>query len=227
MIALIWLVIISAVSLLVIRIGTMALVLTGLSKDTAEFQAYSAFFGVGFTTAESELVMNHPVRRRIVRHLILMGQVGLTSVMVPLVVTFVKQDSFIRGLEQLGLIVAILAAMWLLVSSPPVRWLMDRSISWTLRRAGLPHPADYHTLLKVHEGFCVRDISIGEGHFLVGGTIARTRPGDGGVLVLGVLRKDGSYVGTPGGDVVVNPGDVLTVYGRESDVKVLAGPGGA
>jgi hypothetical protein len=95
-VALVWLVIIAIASLLVVRLGTTALVLTGLERDTSEFQAYSAFFGVGFTTRESEHVVNHPVRRRIVQHLILAGQVGLTSVIVPLVVTFVNIKSM-RG----------------------------------------------------------------------------------------------------------------------------------
>ena len=53
MVALVWLVIIAIASLLVVRLGTTALVLTGLERDTSEFQAYSAFFGVGFTTRES------------------------------------------------------------------------------------------------------------------------------------------------------------------------------
>ncbi len=40
--------------------------MTGLSWDAASFQSYSAFFGVGFTTREAELVVNHPIRRRII-----------------------------------------------------------------------------------------------------------------------------------------------------------------
>ncbi|MGM5488143.1 MAG: hypothetical protein ACQESG_04300 [Nanobdellota archaeon] len=37
-------------SLIVIKIGAIALEATGLSKDIAQFQAQSAFSGVGFTT---------------------------------------------------------------------------------------------------------------------------------------------------------------------------------
>ena len=65
------LLVIALVSLLAVRVAATALMMTGLSWDTASFQAYSAFFGVGFTTKEAELVVNHPVRRRIIalRHL--------------------------------------------------------------------------------------------------------------------------------------------------------------
>lgn len=41
-------------SLLVTRIAAMALMLTGMSREAARFQARSAFTGVGFTTQEAE-----------------------------------------------------------------------------------------------------------------------------------------------------------------------------
>lgn len=40
-----------AVSLLITRIATVALQLTGVSKANARFQARSAFTGVGYTTS--------------------------------------------------------------------------------------------------------------------------------------------------------------------------------
>ncbi len=52
-------------SLLITRLATTALTLTGLSCEMARFQARSAFTGTGFTTSESEAIVNHPVRRRI------------------------------------------------------------------------------------------------------------------------------------------------------------------
>ena len=63
------LLIIVIVSLLIVRIGTNALVLTGMSLDASRFQAASAFFGVGFTTSEAEMVVGHVVRRKIILHL--------------------------------------------------------------------------------------------------------------------------------------------------------------
>jgi len=87
------LLVIAAFSLLAIRVATMALVMTGLSSDTASFQCYSAFFGVGFTTREAELVVNHPVRRRIIRDLILAGNIGLTSSLATLVATMLQHPN--------------------------------------------------------------------------------------------------------------------------------------
>lgn len=75
------------ISLLVVRIGTNALMLTGMSLTASRFQASSAFFGVGFTTSEAEMVVGHEVRRRIILHLIIAGNIGLTSAMATLIVT--------------------------------------------------------------------------------------------------------------------------------------------
>ena len=58
------LLIVLTISLMVTRVATMALVLTGMSREAARFQARSAFSGVGYTTREAEDVVSHPVRRQ-------------------------------------------------------------------------------------------------------------------------------------------------------------------
>ena len=92
MTAIITLAVIAFFSLLAVRVATIALTMTGLSYDTAIFQSYSAFFGVGFTTREAELVVNHPVRRRIIRDLILAGNVGLTSALATTVASLLQNS---------------------------------------------------------------------------------------------------------------------------------------
>lgn len=94
--AIISLLVIAGVSLIIVRIGSIAMMMTGLSWEVANFQAYSAFFGVGFTTAEAELAISTPQRRRIIKHLILTGNLGLTAALGSGIVAFVKADG-IRG----------------------------------------------------------------------------------------------------------------------------------
>ena len=79
------------VTLIVNRVGTIALTATGLSTEVAHFQARAALTGVGFTTSESELVVNHPVRRRIVLTLMLVGNAGLVTIIATVVVGFAGQ----------------------------------------------------------------------------------------------------------------------------------------
>ena len=88
-----------SLSLLVIRIASVALVHTGLSREAARFQAHSAFTGVGFTTSESEKIVSHPVRRRIVMTLMLFGNVGIVTAMSALLLTFLQGEG---GPPELG-----------------------------------------------------------------------------------------------------------------------------
>lgn len=70
MFAVISLLAILSLSMLVVRIGAIALMMPGLSRDAASFQALSAFSGAGFTTGESELAVSTPERRKIMALLI-------------------------------------------------------------------------------------------------------------------------------------------------------------
>jgi hypothetical protein len=215
------LMIITVLSLLVVRIGATALRMTGLSHDLASFQACSAFFGVGYTTRESEAVVNHPVRRRIIRDLIIAGNVGITSSLAAVILTFLNKqtsDAFFT----LGLIAAGLVAVWLLGRFRLVRHLLDVVIRWSLGRVGLLHAVDYDLLLRVGKGFGVAEVTVREGHSLVGRTLAEARVGGSGLIVLGISRADGTYIGAPGGSADIRAGDELTLYGRDKDVRALA-----
>ena len=63
MIAALTLLVVLTLSIVVVRAGAVALRLTGIPEEVARFQARSAFTGAGFTTSESEAIVNHPVRR--------------------------------------------------------------------------------------------------------------------------------------------------------------------
>ncbi|WP_336343450.1 hypothetical protein [Halalkalicoccus ordinarius] len=82
MYALISLILIIALSMLIVRVGTVALVMTGLSREVASMQALSAYSGAGFTTEEAEETVAYPARRRVVKNLMRLGNVGLVTSMI-------------------------------------------------------------------------------------------------------------------------------------------------
>ena len=214
------LIVIALVSLLLVRVATQALVLTGLSLDTAHFQAVSAFFGVGFTTREAELVMNHPVRRRIIRDLIIVGNIGLTSALATIIVSFVAfDDTAQRLLLKVALLAGALVAVTLLWRIPVFRRALDWVIGRTLARAGVVRALDYEVLLRAQDGFTIAECVLEPDHPLAGQTLAGIKLRNHGVVVLGIARADGTYLGVPHGDAQLLAGDVLTVYGRESDLR--------
>jgi hypothetical protein len=116
--------------------------MTVLSWDTASFQSYSAFFGVGFTTREAEMVVNHPIRRRIIRDLIFAGNIGLTSALATLVVTIMQTGTGTHAMLVVASIVGGLVALMLLFRVGWFQRLVDRGIQKALRRAGLVRALD-------------------------------------------------------------------------------------
>ncbi len=225
--AIISLLVIASLSLIIVRVGATALVMTGLSRDVASFQAYSAFFGVGFTTAEAEMAVSTPYRRRIIKHLILAGNLGITAGLGSVVVAFVKADGLRAEMGVLLWILGGLAVLAVLALTPPMQWALDWTIRLSLKRAGVVHAADYGLLLRLHAGFVVSEISVRPDSPLVGRTLAETRLGSQGVVVLGITRRDAAgvpeYIGTPHGGTDIRSGDLLTVYGRPDGIATVIG----
>ena len=223
--------VIAAVSLVIVRIGATALMMTGLSRDVADFQSVSAFFGVGFTTSEAEMITSHPVRRKIVKHLIIAGNVGLTSALGALIVTLMDTESewFNRFLANTGgassilirLLVAVvgLGLIFLFFRLGIIRRLFEAVIRYTLEHSGAVRAMDYETLLRAHAGYVVSEFEIDPGHPFIGRSLMDLRLSSRGVLVLGIYRESGEYLGTPHKDSMILAGDVLTVYGREEQIR--------
>lgn len=213
--------VIAIISLLIVKVGATALMMTGLSRDIARFQAYSAFFGVGFTTSEAEHVVNHPLRRRIIRHLILSGNVGLTSALATTIITFldVKESAALFG--TLGILGAGLLVLFLLAKVGIIEHLIDKSIRRALKGMGMIHVADYDLLLRIQAGYCVSEIEVGEEFPMVGKALGESRPADVGVIVLGIMKPSGSFLGAPNRHQKIEIGDTLVVYGTEAAIDSL------
>lgn len=69
-------------SFLIVRAGAIALMMSGVERPKAIFQALSAFTGTGFTTREAEIVMNNPLRRKIISVLMILGNAGIVAVII-------------------------------------------------------------------------------------------------------------------------------------------------
>ena len=120
MIAIFTLLIVLGLSMVIVRVATVALVHTGLGRETARFQARSAFTGAGFTTGESEQVVGHPVRRRIVMWLMLVGNVGIATAMASLLLSFIDMKGTEQPWAEMGFLAGGVVVLWLLATSPTI-----------------------------------------------------------------------------------------------------------
>lgn len=221
MIAVILLIVTLVLSLTITRIGAVALTLTGISAESARFQARSAFSGVGFTTTEAEAVVNHPVRRRIVMLLMLLGNVGVATVIAALMISFLKTSQSGNWSRNLLLLAGGLIGVWIAGRSRWLDQLLSRWVANGLRRWSALDVRDYVGLLRLAGEYAVLELQVQEGDWLAGKSLAALNLPDEGVLVLGVQRPDSTYIGAPIGTTGVCPGDVLIVYGPISRVTEL------
>lgn len=223
MVALFSLLIIILLSIIVVRIGAIALELTGLSPEIAAFQSQSAFSGVGFTTQESEAIVTHPLRRRIIRILILLGSAGITTCIATLVLTFVGEtgkDLLVRGLTLLlGVFV-----IFLLARSKHIYVLMRKIISRALQKWTVLRIFDYEQLLGFSEGYSISRVTVHSSSWIVDKKLSELRLDKDGILILAIYRKidrKETFIGTPAGNTVIKGRDVLICYSREQQSKVL------
>ena len=211
--------IVIALSLVVTRVATVALTATGLSREAARFQARSAFSGAGFTTTESESVVSHPVRRRIIMWLMLAGNAGIAAAMATLVLAAVD-TSDTHALIRVAAVVGGIFLMWWASRLSWVDRRISRLAAIGLRRWTKLDVHDYAALLHVGGEYIVTEVPVESGSWLADRSLAELSLRDEGVILLGIERADGSYLGVPQGDTVLVAGDVAILYSRS---ETLAG----
>ena len=223
MYALVSLIIIISLSMLVVRVGTVALTMTGLSREVASFQSLSAYSGAGFTTDEAEEITDYPSRRRTVKMLMRLGNVGLVTTIASLVISLADPVSRSR---RLVIIVAACLVLLALARSSRFDDLLTPLIERTLSRSARFQIRDYTGLLNLDRDYRVADIAVEEGEWLAGEHIGdlELRSAEG-VTVLGIEREDGTYVGAPGGEHRIHAGDRVIAYGQEERLRELADRG--
>lgn len=218
--------IVLACSLVVVRVATVGLTMTGLSKDLAQFQALSAFTGAGFTTRESEEIVNHPLRRRIVMHLMLLGHGGIVIAVASVMLSFLNTSPSGGNWEaawwfRLCVLTAGIAVLWLAASSRHVERFTWRANEWALRRFGNIAVHDYTQLLRLSRNFVVWEMKVPADHWLIGQTLAKSALAAEGILVLGIERNGGDYVGAPSGETRIEANDHLILYGQQESLVTL------
>lgn len=208
-----------AVSLLITRIATVILIATGLSREVARFQARSAFTTAGFTTSESEQVMSHPIRRRIVLTLMLLGNAGVVVAASSLFLGFARGGhglAAVKLAELLGGIVLLVA----LSRSRAVDRALTRAIRRLLTRFTDIDNRDYAELLELAGDYAVTELSVCEEDWIAGKTLREAALRDEGIAVLGITRGN-DYTGAPTPSARIEPGDTLLLYGRGPELAEL------
>ncbi|MBW2998398.1 TrkA C-terminal domain-containing protein [Candidatus Woesearchaeota archaeon] len=234
MIALFSFLIIIFLSLFVVRIGSIALEATGVSKDISQFESLSAFSGVGFTTKEAEIIMGSGLRRRIIKVLMILGSAGLTTGVATLILTFISdsQQRTMLGFSinsftfNFSIIIFGSFTLFLISKSKSfdhfVRFCFKGPFRAIKKKVSL---YDYENLLGMSKGYGITQFQVPKKNWMSNETIGTLKLEKEGINVLGVFRSihgHEEYIGLPSNDFTIHYKDKIIIYCRDEIVQSLA-----
>jgi hypothetical protein len=199
------------VSFLVVRAAAIALMMTGLERNRAKFQALSAFSGTGFTTREAESVVNHPSRRRIITRLMIFGNAGIATV----IVTSTSSFMFTKEANILitaGALLVGLFVIYILVTKENLVEKWERYVERKLVKSPSFEEGSTEELLHFTDGYGMVKGIIPKRSSLVGKSLIEAKLTMKGILVLGIERS-GNWLPIPKPNETIEVDDRLVVYG--------------
>ncbi len=209
-------------SIVITKVATAALVNTGLSQKSAKFQARSAYTGCGFTTSEAEKITQHPLRRKIILVLMLLGNAGIVTVIASLLLTFINQDE--KALPAYFNVIIILGSIVFLIiitSSRAIDKWLDKIINITLGRITKLNIRDYAALHKLSDNFQIAELHVKKDDWINGKKVKECNVEKCEVKLLGIEKPNWEYIGFPKEDYIIKENDLLILYGREDAIKKL------
>jgi len=207
------------VSFLVVRAAGIALMLTGLNADKAKFQALSAFSGTGFTTKEAESVINHPIRRKIITWLMILGNAGIVTVIVASTSSFIYTKKSDLPITALTLVVGIFI-IYRLATRKKLIMSWENFVEKRLLKRHSFEEGTTEDLLHFMEGYSMVKKLVTEESSLQGKTLLDFKLPAQGILVLGIERGR-KWIPIPSAREIIQPGDRLIAYGAYDKLEEI------
>ena len=213
------LIIFICISYLIIRIGGIALEMTGMEQSKARFQALSAFSGTGFTTKEAELVVNHPRRRKVITYLMILGNAGIVSVIATFVVSLRPAGVFRPSLNLVIVAVAVFI-LYRIASSQRFAEKMRVKVWNTLREKLNFEKVQVQELFRQSEGYGVASVLVGKESKVVGLPLSQAGFREQDLMVMSIER-DEELIPVPKATTAIHAGDRLICYGKLENLEGL------
>jgi len=208
-------IIINVIALIIIvRIGAVALIFTGLSSEKAHFQALSAFTGTGFTTNESERVINNKIRRRIISFLMIFGNGGLLTLFITTTTTFsLSNKDFI--FDKAVFLVVSIVLLYFLMKFSPLKDKIDNIITYFMNKNNF-FEDDSTIIEKLHieDGYMVERIILKEDSEFIDKKVFDVQQKLDNKLIIGIEREH-KWLALPKNSTLLTLHDVIIVYGKQ------------
>ncbi|MEG6512811.1 TrkA C-terminal domain-containing protein [Desulforamulus ruminis] len=201
---------------IIVEVSAIALKITGMDLHKARFQSLSALVTVGYTTSDSELVVQHPARRRVIMILMVMGYLG-TATIVTALINILRHP--LTLLQVATAVMIILAAVSVLFSKP-LRVKLNRGIERQLSRSHALQKRPVEEVLRLDGQHGVAEVQLDSRAKLVGQTIAGSKIRDRGIFIMAIERQE-VFIHAPRGNERLTDGDTLILYGELASIRSL------
>ena len=208
------------ISFLIVRAGAIALMMTGVERPKAVFQSLSAFTGTGFTTREAELVVNNPLRRKIVSILMILGNAGIVAVIISATSSVVMSKVYELPIHFIVFVLGIYGIYRL------GKWRgfvhkLERFFERKLVRFPAFEEGAAEDLLHFLEGYGLIKKTVTEDSQLVDVPLAEWRFRSQDIIILGIERGR-EWIPVPAKyHARVKQGDKLVLYGNLKSLKEI------
>ena len=199
---------------LVIEIGVMLFHMTGLDKQIARYQVISMLTGTGYTTQESALIIDHPIRRRISSGLILFGYFSL-AVIISSIANLLSND---LRIELLFIIIAVLLTALLIFRNKKIFGSLENRFEHEMDTEYNLHDWPMKTALALDEEEMVAIIDIKPDSKYIGSK-GKALVEENRDIVLLIIRRGDEILRFDLFEVELQAGDKVMIIGNEEIIK--------
>lgn len=142
----------------------------------------------------------------------LMGNIGMAGVIASVIATL-SYNSEANWILRFSLLLMGILLMYILSRSEFLSRFLSKMIERALLKWTSLDIRDYVSLLHLGSGYVVLELKVNDGDWVEDKPLSESRLSSEGVLVLGIHRTGGKYIGSPIGTTTLQTGDSLTLYG--------------
>jgi hypothetical protein len=153
--------------------------------------------------------------------LMLLGNLGVATIAGTVVVSFMATSSGGNWSQAVAVLCGGLVLLLVIAHS---RWVEDQMnvvIQWALKRWTKLDTRDFVSLLQLTTDYAVTELSVSPNDWLAKKTLIELKLPAEGVLVLGIRRREGDYLGAPHATTEIRAFDTVVLYGPIGRIKEL------
>jgi len=204
----------SVIMWLVIEIAVVLFAATGLKKPIARYQVISMLTATGFTTDESSLIIDHPIRRRISAAVILFGYFSL-AVMISSIASILSND---LRINLLIVVILVFFAIWMFLKNKVISTYLTNKFEHEMDEEYDLEDWPLKTALSLNENDMVAEVEIREDSKYTGQACERMILRDDDIHLLFIKR----------GNIILRKslleeklqlGDRIMIFGDKDSIK--------